>query len=67
MHKDAIVERYLRRSFGHAWDEQYDKNVHGDVKAELDAHDNAEVALNRIHWLFRLVCLVLCNACSIRL
>ncbi len=67
MQKDAIVERYLRRSFGPAWDEQYDKRVHGDVEAKLDAHDNVETAEKRIHWLFKFVCLVLCNAYSIRL
>ena len=56
MHKDAIVEWYLRRSFGTAWDEPYDVRIHGNVKTKSDKHDNVESVQDRIHWLFRLVC-----------
>ncbi len=55
MHKEAIVERYLRRSFGAAWDEQYDIETHGKVKTKLDKHDNIRIVEDRINWLFKLV------------
>ena len=58
MHKDAIVERYLRRSFGAAWDEPYDMTIHGNAKTKLDKHDGVRSVVNRIHWLFKLVCLM---------
>ena len=56
IHKDAILERYLRRSFGAAWDEQYDKVKHGNAMTKLDKHDNIRSVEDRIHWLFRVVC-----------
>ena len=68
MHKDAIVERYLRRSFGSAWDEPYDIHKHGDAKTKLDKHDGVRSVEDRIHWLFKFVCLVLCGTpgyCSV--
>lgn len=58
MHKDAIVERFLRRSFGAAWDEPYDIKIHGVVKTTPDKHDNVRSVEDRVHWLFRLVCLM---------
>ena len=55
MHKDAITERYLRRSFGTAWDEQYIEDIHGDAKPTIDQHDGVRSVQDRINWLFKLV------------
>ncbi len=53
IHKDAVVERYLRRSFGTAWDEPYDPAKHGTASPKIDPHDGVLSVQECIHWLYR--------------
>lgn len=53
--KDLIGERYLRRSIGIGWDEEFDKKKHHKNNRTIDVHDGAETVQDCVHWLFRLV------------
>ena len=62
LYQDSIGEYYLRCSYGVAWDEPYDANVHreryskaihGDLKVYHDFHDGHPIVEKRIHWLHK--------------
>lgn len=54
-HKNLIGERYLRRSIGVGWDEEFDSSKHDEKDKTTDIQDGAQIVENCIRWLFRVV------------
>lgn len=62
LYQDSIGEYYLRCSYGVAWDEEYDKElhkerynkaIHGERKIYNDFHDGHPIVQERIRWLHK--------------
>ena len=50
---EPVADKVLAQSFGISWDEDFNLDYHGNVKAEPDAADGRLQALDRMCWLFR--------------
>ena len=52
---DLVTTRHALVSIGEAWNELYNKEIHGDVEAIVDPHDGHMRVTGRVHWIIKKV------------